>query len=75
MKIVSNYQEIVTEYDYHCISYQSKKDIIYMIKKFLRRKNNEKLSYTDLKDKNRRQLFYIWMKNKPKNLFKQFKII
>jgi hypothetical protein len=60
----------VSPYDFYDCSTYNKKDLIHLIRKFLRNNNNKKPLAKDLKKLDRRALYKIWVRNKPNDLFK-----
>jgi len=68
MIFVDNYKKIVSRFDYDR-SYWNKKHLIHLIRKFLRENNGEKIKLKKLFTLERKVLYYIWIKNMPKDLF------
>ena len=67
MKPRENYQDLAVRGDLHDTSYNRKSDLILLIKKFL--VNEDGSTPAGLKKLDKRQLYMIWMKNKPAGVF------
>jgi hypothetical protein len=72
MKPVANYKEIATENDYHNTSFNSKKDLIRIITRYLRNEDDSVPTEATLKGLSIPALRAIWTKNRPRDIWDQF---
>jgi hypothetical protein len=72
MKPIETYLDIVSENDYHGMSYNNTGNLVYLIQKFLRNNNDSVPDKKVLNKMKLGQLFIIWKSNMPKDLWKGF---
>ena len=69
MKAIDNYKSKVSYYDYHDCSLWNKKDLMHLIRKFLRNEDESVPKVKILNAMKRGALYHLWLRYKPKDLF------